>query len=89
MQLREKQRAKRYYGIREKQFRRYFRMAARGAAGSPGERLMVILERRLDNVVYRLGLASTRAQARKFVSHWHVLVDGPAGHGALLPRESR
>lgn len=75
-QLREKQRLKRYYGIREAQLRRYLRAARRGAEGRHGERLMVALERRLDNVVYRLGLAATRAQARQFVGHRHVLVNG-------------
>jgi small subunit ribosomal protein S4 len=75
-QLREKQRAKRYYGVREKQFRRYLATASRGREGRVGERLMVLLERRLDNVVYRLGLATTRAQARQFVVHRHVLVNG-------------
>jgi small subunit ribosomal protein S4 len=75
-QLREKQRAKRYYGVREKQFRRYMREASRSREGRVGERLMVLLERRLDNVVYRLGLASTRAQARQFITHRHVLVNG-------------
>ena len=76
LQLREKQRAKRYYGVRERQFRRYFREASRGREGQVGERLMVLLERRLDNVVYRLGLATTRAQARQFVNHGHVQVNG-------------
>jgi small subunit ribosomal protein S4 len=76
LQLREKQRAKRYYGVREKQFRRYVREASRGREGLVGERLMTLLERRLDNVVYRLGLASTRAQARQFITHRHVLVNG-------------
>jgi small subunit ribosomal protein S4 len=76
LQLREKQRAKRYYGVREKQFRRYVRDASRGREGRVGERLMTLLERRLDNVVYRLGLASTRAQARQFITHRHVLVNG-------------
>ncbi len=75
-QLREKQRAKRYYGIRERQFRGYVLKARKGREGQLGERLMTLLERRLDNVVYRLGLASTRAQARQFVSHGHVLVNG-------------
>lgn len=76
LQLRMKQRAKRYYGVRERQFRRYLRKARTGREGQLGERLMVLLERRLDNVVYRLGLASTRAQARQFVGHGHVLVNG-------------
>jgi small subunit ribosomal protein S4 len=74
-QLRAKQLAKRYYGIRERQFRRYIEAATRDR-GQTGEQLLIALERRLDNVVYRLGFASTRAQARQFVSHGHVLVDG-------------
>jgi small subunit ribosomal protein S4 len=73
-QLRAKQRAKRYYGVREKQFRNYVREAAK--KGITGEELLRLLERRLDNVVYRLGFASTRAQARQFVNHGHVYVDG-------------
>ena len=74
-QLRAKQLAKRYYGVREKQFRRYVERAAR-RGGRAGDELLIALERRLDNVVYRLGFASTRAQARQFVGHGHVLVDG-------------
>ena len=75
-QLREKQRAKRYYGVRERQFRRCVNAAARQRGELVGDHLLGLLERRLDNVVYRLGLASTRAQARQFVSHGHVEVDG-------------
>jgi len=75
LQLREKQRAKRYYGVRERQFRRYVREAARGREERMGDELLARLERRLDNAVYRLGLASTRAQARQFVTHRHVLVN--------------
>jgi small subunit ribosomal protein S4 len=75
-QLREKQRAKRYYGVRERQFRRYVDAASRQRGELVGDHLLGLLERRLDNVVYRLGLASTRAQARQFVSHGHVEVDG-------------
>jgi small subunit ribosomal protein S4 len=75
-QLREKQRAKRYYGVRERQFRRYVEAAAHHRDGPVGERLMVLLESRLDNVVYRLGLATTRAQARQLITHGHVQVDG-------------
>ena len=74
-QLRAKQSAKRYYGIREGQFRRYVDKANR-APGVTGEELLRLLERRLDNVVYRLGFAGTRAQARQFVNHGHVTVDG-------------
>ena len=62
--------------MRERQFRRYVREAARRREGVTGEELVRLLERRLDNVVYRLGLAATRAQARQFVGHGHVLVDG-------------
>ena len=76
LQMREKQRAKRYYGIREKQFRKYVREAQRIREGLMGENLLIMLERRLDNVVYRLGLATTRAQARQYVNHGHVRVDG-------------
>ena len=75
-QLREKQKAKRYYGVREKQFRRYVASATKKREGVVGEQLLQLLEQRLDNVVYRLGLASTRPQARQFVSHGHVLVNG-------------
>jgi small subunit ribosomal protein S4 len=74
-QLREKQRAKRFYGVRERQFRRYVDLARRSASDTGGA-LLNFLELRLDNVVYRLGLASTRAQARQFITHGHVLVDG-------------
>jgi small subunit ribosomal protein S4 len=74
-QLRAKQRAKRYYGLREKQFRGAFARASRGA-GVVGDQLLRVLELRLDNVLARLGLAATRAQARQFVSHGHVTVNG-------------
>ena len=75
LQLRAKQVLKRLYGVRERQFRRYVREAQRSHERT-GDRLLAILERRLDNVIFRLGLATTRAQARQFVSHGHVLVDG-------------
>ncbi len=75
LQLREKQRAKRIYGVFERQFRRYFEMA-RKMPGNTGENLLSILERRLDNVLYRLGFAMSRIQARHFVTHGHVLVNG-------------
>jgi small subunit ribosomal protein S4 len=75
-QLRQKQRLKRYYGVRERQLRRYVHEASRRREGRMGDHLLVLLERRLDNVVYRLGFAATRAQARQFVTHGHVLVDG-------------
>jgi len=73
--LREKQKVKNYYGVLEKQFRKYYDMADR-AKGNTGTNLMSILERRLDNVVYRLGFGASRAQARQLVSHGHVLVNG-------------
>jgi small subunit ribosomal protein S4 len=75
LQLREKQKVRRTYGVLEKQFRRYFRRAIR-EKGLTGENLMVLLERRLDNVVYRLGLAPTRRAARQLVGHRHILVNG-------------
>jgi len=75
-QLREKQRAKRYYGMREKQFRRVYKEASRSTDSVTGERLLQLLELRLDNVLYRMGFASTRAQARQFIGHQHVLVNG-------------
>ncbi len=74
-QLREKQKVKRAYGVLEKQFRRYFEEAAH-TPGIPGENLLQFLERRLDNVLYRLGFAVTRRQARNFVAHRHVIVNG-------------
>jgi small subunit ribosomal protein S4 len=74
-QLRAKQVLKRIYGVRERQFRRYVREAQRSRERT-GDRLLELLERRLDNVIYRLGFATTRAQARQFVSHGHVYVDG-------------
>lgn len=73
-QLREKQKVKRIYGLLERQFRIYFERASKEKANT-GEALLALLERRLDNVIYRLGLASTRAAARQFVSHGHVSVD--------------
>lgn len=74
-QLREKQKAKRIYGVSEKQFRGYVSQAAK-SRGNTGERLMGFLERRLDNVVFRLGFAPGRPSARQIVSHNHVKVDG-------------
>ena len=75
LQLREKQKTKRYYGILEKQFHTYFVMASK-KSGVTGENLLVLLERRLDNVVYRLGLGSSRAEARQLVLHGHFTVNG-------------
>jgi small subunit ribosomal protein S4 len=75
IQLREKQKVKRMYGVLERQFRTYFFKAARGK-GITGTNLLQTLERRLDNVVYRLGFASSRAMARQLVAHGHIQVDG-------------
>lgn len=74
-QLREKQKVKRIYGVNEKQFRIYYAKAAR-KGGVTGENLLQLLERRLDNVVYRLGMASSRVDARQLVRHGHFTVDG-------------
>jgi small subunit ribosomal protein S4 len=75
LQLREKQKLRRTYGILEKQFRNYYKEASR-LKGSTGENLLQLLETRLDNVVYRMGFGSTRAEARQLVSHKSVLVNG-------------
>lgn len=75
VQLREKQKVRRMYGVLEKQFRNYYKEAAR-ITGNTGENLLVLLENRLDNVVYRLGYAATRAEARQLVSHKAILVNG-------------
>jgi small subunit ribosomal protein S4 len=75
LRLREKQKLKRIYGLLEKQFSQYFEMAER-MAGITGENLLVLLERRLDNVVYRLGFSSSLAQARQLVLHGHIEVGG-------------
>ncbi len=75
LQLREKQKVRRLYGILEKQFRSYYKEAAR-RKGATGENLLQLLESRLDNVVYRMGFGSTRAEARQLVSHKAILVNG-------------
>ena len=75
VQLREKQKTKRTYGLLERQFRNYFEKAER-TKGPTGENLLVMLERRLDNAVYRMGLAGSRAQARQLVLHGHIRVSG-------------
>lgn len=75
MQLRAKQKARRLYGVFERQFRRYFRQAQH-QKGLTGQNLLAILESRLDNVIYRLGLASSRAQARQLISHGHFDING-------------
>ena len=75
LQLREKQKARRYYGVLEKQFRNYYKKASR-RQGITGEELLRLLEMRLDNVVYRLGFAASRAQARQLVRHGHFHING-------------
>lgn len=75
LQLREKQKVRRIYGVLEKQFRNYYKEAAR-LKGNTGENLLQLLEKRLDNVVYRMGFASTRAEARQLVSHKAIMVNG-------------
>ncbi|MGL6196949.1 MAG: 30S ribosomal protein S4 [Thermoguttaceae bacterium] len=73
--LREKQKVKTHYGVLEKQFRKYFQMAER-MQGNTGTMLMSLLERRLDNIVYRLGFGLSRSQSRQWISHGHILVNG-------------
>lgn len=75
LQLREKQKARRVYGVMERQFSRYFGRASQ-QVGLTGTNLLTLLERRLDNVIYRLGIASSRAQARQLVSHGHIMLNG-------------
>ncbi len=75
LHLREKQKVKHYYGVLERQFRGYFAQAERGK-GNTGEDLMSLLERRLDNIVHRLGFALSRAQARQIIGHGHITVNG-------------
>ncbi len=84
LQLREKQKLRRMYGVLERQFRNYYQSAAR-RTGSTGESLLKMLECRLDNVVYRMGFAATRAEARQLVGHKSVNVNGHVGQRALLP----
>ncbi len=74
-QLHEKQKVKRMYGMRERQFRRFFSVAVH-TPGAPGENLISMLERRLDNVLYRLKMATSRVQSRQMIVHGHVLVNG-------------
>src|SRR5262249_28380747 len=81
IRLREKQKLKRFYGVFERQFRRYFELASRSTENT-GEQLLAIMERRLDNVVHRLGFAPNRAAARQFVAHGHV---GVTGHSCNTP----
>jgi len=75
VQLREKQKTKRYYGVWERQFRRYYEIAER-MKGNTGENLLITLERRLDNVLYRGGFAVSRPQARQLINHGHIFING-------------
>jgi small subunit ribosomal protein S4 len=75
LHLREKQKVKHYYGVLERQFRKYFQEAVAGT-GNTGDTLMVLLERRLDNIVHRLGFGQSRAQARQMIRHGHITVNG-------------
>ena len=75
LQLREKQKVKRMYGILEKQFRKYFDDAAR-AKGATGPNMLSLIERRLDNVIYRMGIGASRAECRQIVNHGHICVNG-------------
>jgi small subunit ribosomal protein S4 len=75
LQLREKQKVRRMYGVMEKQFRHYFDVAAR-KKGMAGENLLVLLERRLDNIIFHLGFASSRPEARQLVNHGHFTING-------------
>ena len=84
VQLREKQKVRRIYGVLERQFRNYYKKAAQ-SKGATGENLLQMLERRLDNVVFRMGFGSTRAEARQLVSHKCILVNGQVVNVASYP----
>ena len=75
MQLREKQKARRYYGVLESQFEKYYAMAEK-KEGMTGENLLILLERRFDNVIYRMGMAESRKEARQLVLHGHFTING-------------
>ena len=85
LQLREKQKARRMYGVLERQFRRVFEEAQR-VPGVTGDNLLMLLERRLDNVVYRLGFADSRPQARQLIEHGHIMLNG---HRTDIPSVDR
>ena len=88
VQLREKQKVRRVYSVLERQFRRYFRGRA-AATGMTGENLLRLLETRLDNVVFRMGFATSRAQARQLVTHGHFAVNGLADQHPVVPGPAR
>lgn len=79
-QLEEKQKVRNEYGMRERQFKKFFAIAIRSREGVPGENLLTLLERRLDNTVYRLKLATSRAQSRQIIVHGHIYVNGRKVH---------
>ena len=83
LQLREKQKVRRMYGVLEKQFRNYYKKAA-SSKGNTGENLLSLLEKRLDNVVYRMGFGCTRAEARQMVSHKAFMVNGSTVNLSLI-----
>lgn len=76
IQLREKQKVKRAYGLLEKQFKKYYLMAEQKKGGKVGEKMLSFLERRLDNVIYRMGIGASRAECRQLVTHGHITVNG-------------
>ena len=84
LRLREKQKVKRFYGVLERQFRRYYHEAER-MPGKSGDNLLLLLERRLDNVLYRSGLAQSRAQARVMITHGHICLNGRRAHAPSQP----
>ena len=88
VQLREKQKVRRIYGVLEKQFRNYYKKADR-QKGATGMNLLRILERRLDNVVYRMGFGSTRAESRQLVSHKSIVVNGTVVNIPFIPGRGR
>ena len=81
LQLREKQKVRRMYGVQEKQFRTVFKKAS-GKKGKTGTNLLILLERRLDNIVYRMGFARSLAEARQLVKHSHILINGKKSIGS-------
>lgn len=85
IQLRAKQATRRYYGVLEGQFKHYYEMAEKIKTGKTGENLLAIIESRLDNVVYRLGWASSRAEARQLVVHGHFTVNGKKSRYSIIP----
>jgi small subunit ribosomal protein S4 len=88
IQLREKQKVRRIYGVLEKQFRNYIHLAER-KKGVTGVNLLLLLESRLDNIVFRMGFAASRSQARQLINHGHFLVNGRKGRYSVVPDKTR